>query len=71
MGEALVTLAALPVAALTVWALAHRRYLAGTTPARAWRTSLAEVGIIYGTVPFLWMTMLPGSRSVSYLVGRA
>jgi hypothetical protein len=25
--------------------------------------SLAEVGIVYGTVPFVWMTMLPGSRA--------
>jgi hypothetical protein len=49
------------LAALTVWALARRRRVTGTTPAWAWRTSLAEVGIVYGTVPWVWMTMLPGS----------
>lgn len=59
-GIALLTLAALPVAALVAWALARRRRRAlGTTA--AWRTSLAEVGMVYGTVPWVWVTMLPGS----------
>ena len=62
-GLVLITLAALPFAALAVWALASRRRLTGSTPARAWRTSLAEVGIVYGTLPFVWITMLPGSRA--------
>jgi hypothetical protein len=57
------TVAVLPLAALAVWALACRRSVTGTTPAWAWRTSLAEVGIVYGTVPWVWMTMLPGSRA--------
>jgi hypothetical protein len=52
-GVVLLTVAALPVAALVVCALAARR--------RAWRRSVAEVGIVYGTVPWVWMTMLPGS----------
>jgi glycopeptide antibiotics resistance protein len=43
---------ALPLAALVAWILARRR---GT------RTALAEVGIVYWTVPLLWMTMLPNS----------
>ncbi|MFI0486163.1 VanZ family protein [Actinomadura sp. 9N215] len=60
-GVALIAMAALPLAALAVWALAHRRRGAGATPARAWRMSLAEVGIVYGTVPWVWMTMLPGA----------
>ena len=60
-GVALATVAALPVAALVVCALAARRRLTGTAPAWAWRSSLAEVGIVYGTVPWVWMTMLPGS----------
>jgi VanZ like family len=60
-GAALITVAALPVAALAVWALARRRSVTGTTP--AWRMSLAEVGIVYGTVPWVWMIMLPGSRA--------
>jgi len=62
-GVAAITLAALPLAALTVGALATRRRANGSTPARAWRTALAEVGIIYGTLPFVWITMLPGSRA--------
>jgi hypothetical protein len=56
-GVALITVAALPLAALAVWALARRRSVTGTTP--AWRMSLAEVGIVYGTVPWVWMIMLP------------
>jgi glycopeptide antibiotics resistance protein len=59
-GIALITLAALPVAALTTWALAHRHRRALGTAA-AWRTSLAEVGMVYGTVPWVWITVLPGS----------
>jgi len=62
-GVVLVTAALLPVAVLTVWPLARRRSATGTTPARAWRMSLAEVGIVYGTVPWVWMIMLPGSRA--------
>jgi hypothetical protein len=60
-GVALITVAVLPLAALTVWVLARRRSAGGTTP--AWRRSLAEVGIVYGTVPWVWMIMLPGSRA--------
>jgi VanZ like family len=62
-GVALIALAALPLAALAVYALARRRRTSGSTPERAWRTSLAEVGILYGTVPFVWITMLPGSQA--------
>ena len=62
-GVALLAVAALPVAALAVCALAARRTGTGTAPAWAWRRSLAEVGIVYGTVPWVWMTMLPGSRA--------
>ncbi|WP_433469803.1 VanZ family protein [Spirillospora sp. CA-128828] len=60
-GVALVTVAALPFAALAVWALARRRSAAGVTS--AWRMSLAEVGIVYGTVPWVWMIMLPGDEA--------
>jgi hypothetical protein len=62
-GVALITAAVLPLAVLAVWALARRRSATGTAPAWAWRMSLAEVGIVYGTVPWLWMTMLPGGRA--------
>lgn len=57
-GVVLMTLVTLPLAALVVWALARRRRAAGVTS--AWRTSLAEVGMVYGTVPFVWITMMPG-----------
>ena len=49
------TVLALPVAALLVCTLARRR--------RTWRTALADVGLVYGTVPWVWMTLLPGSRA--------
>jgi VanZ like family len=58
-GVALITVAALPLAALAVWALARRRRATGVTS--AWRMSLAEVGIVYGTVPWVWIIMLPGA----------
>ena len=60
-GVVVTAVAALPLAALAVWALARRRSVTGTTS--AWRMSLAEVGIVYGTVPWVWMIMLPGSRA--------
>lgn len=59
-GVVLMTLVALPLAALVVWALAHRRQAAGLGSVWAWRKSLAEVGMVHGTVPFLWLTMMPG-----------
>ncbi|MBU8861425.1 MULTISPECIES: VanZ family protein [unclassified Micromonospora] len=58
-GVVLLTVAALPVAALAVGVLARRPGGAGP----AWRRSLAEVGIVYGTVPWVWMIMLPGERA--------
>ncbi|GAA1187416.1 hypothetical protein GCM10009608_23940 [Pseudonocardia alaniniphila] len=60
-GVAFMTVVALPLAVLAVWALARRRSATGTTS--AWRWSLAEVGIVYGTVPWVSMIMLPGSRA--------
>jgi hypothetical protein len=58
-GVLLMMLVGLPVAGLVVWVLALRRRAAGATS--AWRLSLAEVGMVYGTVPFVWMTTMPGS----------
>ncbi|MFG2884768.1 VanZ family protein [Streptomyces sp. NPDC048297] len=55
-GVVLVMLVALPLSALVVWALARA---AGVTS--AWRRSLAEVGMVHGTVPFIWLTMMPGA----------
>jgi hypothetical protein len=57
-GVLLMMLVGLPLAALVVWALARRRRAAGGTS--AWRMSLAEVGVVYGTVPFVWITLMPG-----------
>jgi glycopeptide antibiotics resistance protein len=62
-GVALITVAVLPLVVLTVWAVARRRIATGSTPTWAWRTSLTEVGLVYGTVPWVWVTMLPGSRA--------
>jgi len=62
-GVATLALAGLPLAALAVWALARRRRITGSAAGQAWRTSLAEVGIVYGTAPWVWITMIPGSRA--------
>jgi hypothetical protein len=56
-GVLLMMLVGLPVAVLAVWALARYRRTGG---ALAWRMSLAEVGLVYGTVPLVWITMMPG-----------
>ncbi|GHH79268.1 VanZ family protein [Promicromonospora soli] len=58
-GVAIMTVVTLPLAALALWILARRRRAAGMTS--AWRMSVAEVGVVYGTVPFVWLTMQPGS----------
>ncbi|MFF9839599.1 VanZ family protein [Streptomyces sp. NPDC013740] len=58
-GVVLVTFVTMPLSALVVWALARRRRAAGV--ASAGRVSLAEVGMVHGTLPFVWMTMMPGS----------
>ncbi|MEU1606777.1 VanZ family protein [Micromonospora matsumotoense] len=60
-GVVLMTLVGLPLAALAVWALARCRRAAGVAP--VWRLSLAEVGMVYGTVPFVWMTLMPGAAA--------
>ena len=60
-GVVVVALAVLPLVALTICALAERRRAAGATRSGAWRTSLVDVGIVYGTLPFIWITMVPGS----------
>jgi glycopeptide antibiotics resistance protein len=57
-GVVLMMLVGLPLAAVLVWALARFRRATGGTS--AWRMSAAEVGMVYGTVPFVWMTMMPG-----------
>lgn len=54
-GVALLVVVALPAAALVVCILARVR--------GSWRTALADVGMVYGTVPWVWLTMLPGSHA--------
>lgn len=58
-GVVLITFVAMPLAVLVVWVLARRRRAAGVPS--AWRMSLAEVAMVHGTVPFVWMTMTPGA----------
>ncbi|MFE7587480.1 VanZ family protein [Streptomyces gardneri] len=59
-GVVLMTLVTLPLALLVAWARARRRRTVGVAAASAWRMSLAEVGMVHGTAPFVWMTMMPG-----------
>ncbi|MGA5303746.1 VanZ family protein [Nucisporomicrobium flavum] len=59
-GVLLMMLLGLPVAGLVVWALATARRRRTGGAGTAWRLSLAEVGMVYGTVPFVWITMMPG-----------
>lgn len=61
----LAMLIALPAAVLAVWLLVRWRRRTGCSTRRAWHTSIAEVGIVYGTAPWLWLTMLPGSGARS------
>ncbi|MFJ5882215.1 VanZ family protein [Kitasatospora cineracea] len=60
-GVVFLAAAALPVAVLVVWALARRRRAAGVGAGWARRSALAEVGLVYGTVPWVWMILLPGA----------
>ncbi|WP_221323130.1 VanZ family protein [Actinoplanes sp. L3-i22] len=57
-GIMLVMVVLLPVAAVTAGALAGWRRSTGR-PA-AWRSSLAEVAMVYGTLPWVWYILLPG-----------
>ncbi|MFE6281381.1 VanZ family protein [Streptomyces sp. NPDC057877] len=59
-GVVLMTLVTLPLAALVAWALARRRRAAHIPSAG--RMSLAEVGMVHGTVPLVWLTMMPGAE---------
>ncbi|MEU6341038.1 VanZ family protein [Streptomyces sp. NPDC046977] len=60
-GVVLMTLVAVPPAVLLVWVLARVRRAAGAGRAWAWRASLAEVGMVHGTLPLVWLTMMPGA----------
>jgi hypothetical protein len=55
----LVGVALVPVAAAVVIGLARWRISRGCGAAVAWRHSVAEVGMVVGTVPWLWMILTP------------
>jgi VanZ like protein len=74
-GEVRFIVIGLLVAVLVVLALAHRRRRAGSSVSRAWRTATADVGLVFGTLPGLWITTRPGDRlgivgGVSLVPGR-
>ncbi len=60
-GVAAGTVLALPPAVLAVGVLGRWRKIRGHP--RPWRTALADVGMVYGTVPWVWMILLPGGRA--------
>lgn len=57
----------LAVAGTAIRLLVRIRVLRGVPRRRAWRLSVAEVGIVAGTAPWIWMilTPRPGDRAVS------
>jgi hypothetical protein len=59
----LVVLAAVPFAVLMACALTGHRRRHGMASSVARRRSLAEVGMVYGTVPLVWLAMLPGPHT--------
>ncbi len=62
-GVAVLAVAAMPLVVLAVWVVVRLRVVRGRPPEAAWRTTVAEAGILYGTLPWVWMTLLPGSRA--------
>ncbi|MBT2207549.1 VanZ family protein [Actinomadura sp. NEAU-AAG7] len=62
-GMILLTMLTLPLVALAIGALARHRTATGVPRPWAFRSSLAEIGIVYGTVPPVWMIMLPGGHA--------
>lgn len=60
---------ALPVAALVAWWLARARGRGGMARADAWRTALTEIGMVVGTVPWLWLILTPlPARDLVFLI---
>jgi hypothetical protein len=68
----LASVAAVPLGALIVVELARARVHAGVPPSPAWRTAVAEVGLVLGTAPWLWMVLTPrpGPGGVELVPGR-
>jgi glycopeptide antibiotics resistance protein len=53
------TVFGLVAAGLTIRLLVRARRLRGVPRVRAWRYSVAEVGMVAGTVPWVWMILTP------------
>jgi hypothetical protein len=64
----LVTLAAFPLALVAGYALARWRQRSGMSRAVASRRAFAEVGLVYGTAPWIWLTMLPANSGAAHRV---
>ena len=54
-----VGLAAVPVAVVVALGLTARRRRTGVDPGWALRSAVAEVGMVVGTVPWVWMILTP------------
>lgn len=67
-GVVVAAIVALPLLPLVAAVLASARRVAGRPPALAWRTSILDVCLVYGTVIPIWLTMLPGGESGVSLV---
>lgn len=63
-GIVVLTVLAFPVAVMAVPVLATLRRVLGVAWPRAWRHSLSEVAIVYGTVPGVMLTLLPGNNGI-------
>lgn len=54
-----VSVLALPAGVAFTWWLTRRRIRGGQPPRQAWPRTIAEVGIVVGTVPWVWMILTP------------
>lgn len=54
-----VSIALVPLGLLAAWALASTRIRAGAPARTAWRFSVAEVGAVAGTLPWLFLVLTP------------
>ncbi|WP_231492275.1 VanZ family protein [Glycomyces sp. NRRL B-16210] len=59
----LVSLALVPLGLLLAWALASVRLRRGVPSPTAWRHSIAEVGMVAGTLPWLFLVLTPRGGS--------
>ncbi|MDN3241143.1 VanZ family protein [Glycomyces tritici] len=54
-----VSIALVPLGLLTAWVLAAARIRRGVPNRTAWRFSVAEVGAVFGTLPWLFLVLTP------------